>query len=314
MSHHFSPLAHCYPLSTLSPAPVLLLRRGSLRWKLLKKQWKNKKKKSKNRRRKNETNKKKKKQTEKEDERRMDGGVMSGERVLTWVQDVLELWRSPRLMNCALVFKEGSTVVVRDKKMLPMDFGSPLLQMVANNQRAFSLPEDLEFTYQYSESAQDAHTAQMRPLHTQSSLSEQDVSCDGVLLCFPVSKLLSSPEGSFENPQIRGWLWKRSYKRDRVSTKQKRFFVLNGSFLYYYKKERDALASGVIPLEYYVANVKKVEKKFSFLLTKSFDGFRGMTTQYKLQAETRDLLDIWLELIKKQCVNSGNKKSVWSGS
>eukprot|EP01094_Clydonella_sp_ATCC50884_P011134 TRINITY_DN2092_c0_g1_i2.p1 TRINITY_DN2092_c0_g1~~TRINITY_DN2092_c0_g1_i2.p1 ORF type:complete len:309 (+),score=99.25 TRINITY_DN2092_c0_g1_i2:112-1038(+) len=228
--------------------------------------------------------------------------------------DVLELWRSPRLMNCALVFKEGSTVVVRDKKMLPMDFGSPLLQMVANNQRAFSLPEDLEFTYQYSESAQDAHTAQMRPLHTQSSLSEQDVSCDGVLLCFPVSKLLSSPEGSFENPQIRGWLWKRSYKRDRVSTKQKRFFVLNGSFLYYYKKERDALASGVIPLEYYVANVKKVEKKFSFLLTKSFDGFRGMTTQYKLQAETRDLLDIWLELIKKQCVNSGNKKSVWSGS
>lgn len=63
---------------------------------------------------------------------------------------------------------------------------------------------------------------------------------------------------------------------------------------------QDLIPSGVIPLEYYVVNIKYLERKFSFLLKLAFDGFKDMTTQYKLQAESRDLLDTWFEKIKRQ--------------
>jgi hypothetical protein len=60
------------------------------------------------------------------------------------------------------------------------------------------------------------------------------------------------------------------------------------------------IPSGVVPLEYYVVNIKYMERKFSFLLKLAFDGFKDMTSQYKLQAETKDLLETWVEKIKKQ--------------
>jgi hypothetical protein len=63
---------------------------------------------------------------------------------------------------------------------------------------------------------------------------------------------------------------------------------------------QDMIPSGVVPLEYYVVNIKYMERKFSFLLKLAFDGFKDMTSQYKLQAETKDLLETWVEKIKKQ--------------
>jgi hypothetical protein len=67
---------------------------------------------------------------------------------------VLELWRSPKLMNVALYFKEGATTLVRDKRMIPVDYSSPLLQMIPAIQRTFAL--DQEFSFQYAEHIDDS--------------------------------------------------------------------------------------------------------------------------------------------------------------
>jgi len=102
-------------------------------------------------------------------------------------------------MNVALYFKDGTTPLVRDKRMIPVDSSSPLVQMISTMQRTFTLPEDLEFSFQYADTIDDAgnvinrtnlhesyrarihwHDAHRpllcaaRWLHTQSSLAEQE--------------------------------------------------------------------------------------------------------------------------------------------
>ena len=60
---------------------------------------------------------------------------------------------------------------------------------------------------------------------------------------------------------LRGFMWKRSVKGGRISSKQRRYIVLHEAFLHYYKKERDTAAAGVIPLDYYVVTRKIQPKK-----------------------------------------------------
>ena len=96
-------------------------------------------------------------------------------------------------------------------------------------------------------------------------------------------------------------LFKRSMKKDRTTSKQRRLFVLSGPFLFYFKKERDTCPAGVIPLEYYVVRKKLNKKrKFSMMLTLAYDGFRNMTGSYKLQADTLEQMEVWFEKIKKR--------------
>ena len=97
-------------------------------------------------------------------------------------------------------------------------------------------------------------------------------------------------------------------KGDRISNKQRRLFVLSDAFLYYFKKERDHSAAGVIPLDYYVVTrkIQPRKKKYALLLTLSNDAW-PLTTMYKLQAETPEALEHWVESIKRRCINAGNQ-------
>ena len=96
-------------------------------------------------------------------------------------------------------------------------------------------------------------------------------------------------------------LFKRSMKKDRTTSKQRRLFLLSGPFLFYYKKEKDATPCGVIPLEYYVIRKKLNKKrKFSMMLTLASDAFKNMTGSYKLQADTLESMECWFEKIKKK--------------
>ena len=99
-------------------------------------------------------------------------------------------------------------------------------------------------------------------------------------------------------------------KGDRISTKQRRLFVLSEAFLYYFKKEKDSSSAGVIPLDYYVVTrkIQPKKKKYALLLTLSNDSWKGMTTMYKLQAETPESLEHWVENIKQKCINAGNRR------
>ena len=99
---------------------------------------------------------------------------------------------------------------------------------------------------------------------------------------------------------MRGWLLKRSIKKDRKSAKQKRLFILSESQLYYYRKEKELSAAGVIPLEYYAVSrrVLPQKKKFGLLLSLSVSCFPDLTQIYKLQAETEQQLEKWFEALQ----------------
>eukprot|EP01095_Lingulamoeba_sp_RSL-Kostka_P010731 TRINITY_DN3917_c1_g1_i2.p1 TRINITY_DN3917_c1_g1~~TRINITY_DN3917_c1_g1_i2.p1 ORF type:complete len:730 (-),score=266.72 TRINITY_DN3917_c1_g1_i2:193-2382(-) len=225
--------------------------------------------------------------------------------------DVLELWNMPKLINIGLFFKEGGRFILRDKKLIPVDFSASLNKMIPTLQVSLDFAVDSEFSVKYCTAAAEANNQFQTAvwLNVNDSLEEQDVQTDGILLCYPIQKLYKVPEQTI-SPDHKGWLFKRSIKKDRTTNKQRRLFVLTNGFLYYFKKERDSGAAGVIPLEYYiVARKEKTRgKKFSLLLNLTSDCPFNLTECYKLQCDSENSIETWREKIKKQCVNSGNKK------
>mmetsp|Transcript_19495 Transcript_19495/g.74816 ORF Transcript_19495/g.74816 Transcript_19495/m.74816 type:complete len:687 (-) Transcript_19495:83-2143(-) len=223
-------------------------------------------------------------------------------------EDVLELWKAPAMLNVAIYFREGGTDNLRDKKMIPIDLESALVHMIPTIQRALDFPPEQEFSFQFGVINEAGRVEKARWITTQLSLDEQECSADGCLLVYPLAKLMKSSEQSIVAVE-RGMLFKRSMKKDRTTSKQRRLFLLSGPFLFYYKKERDATPCGVIPLEYYVIRKKLNKKrKFSMMLTLACDAFKNMTGSYKLQADTLESMESWFDKIKRKCVNSGNKK------
>ena len=98
-------------------------------------------------------------------------------------------------------------------------------------------------------------------------------------------------------------LIKQSFKKDHKSSKQRRFFSLHETFLYYFKKEKDPLPAGAIPLEYYVIQKKLKKKKFNMTLELSVplnEIFKTLTISYKLQADSIDQLNFWFDRIRKK--------------
>lgn len=223
-------------------------------------------------------------------------------------EDVLELWKAPSMLNVAIFFREAGTDNLRDKKMIPIDFESALVHMIPTIQRALDFPPEQEFSFQFGVINEAGRVERARWVTTQLSLDEQECTPDGCLLVYPLAKLMKSSENSIVAVE-RGMLFKRSMKKDRTTSKQRRLFLLSGPFLFYYKKEKDATPCGVIPLEYYVIRKKLNKKrKYSMMLTLASDAFKNMTGSYKLQADTLESMESWFEKIKKKCVNSGNKK------
>jgi hypothetical protein len=81
---------------------------------------------------------------------------------------------------------------------------------------------------------------------------------------------------------------------------------LTESFLFYFKKEKDPVPAGVIPLEYYVIQKKLSKKKFNMILELSVpinETFKTLTISYKLQADSLDQLNYWFDRIRKKVCN-----------
>lgn len=217
------------------------------------------------------------------------------------------------MTSVCIYFKENGRHNVRDKKTIPLDSGSSLLHMIPTLQRVLDLSTQ-QFAIQFTENidADGNVLGTTRWLHCSTPVEDQDVDLTkGILLCHPISKLVKQAEQSIK-PIVKGYMWKRSMKGDRISSKQRRLFILSDAFLYYYKKEKDSSAAGVIPLDYYIITrkIQPKKKKYALLLKLPSENgpWVGMTTQFKLQAETPEALEHWVENIKTKCMNAGNQR------
>ena len=93
------------------------------------------------------------------------------------------------MMSVCIYFKEGIHDAIRETKIIPVDYGAALLQMVPTLQRTLDLYNQ-PFSLQYAESI-DTEGRVQRPrwLHCSTPLEDQDVQSDGHLLCHPIAKL-----------------------------------------------------------------------------------------------------------------------------
>lgn len=111
---------------------------------------------------------------------------------------------------------------------------------------------------------------------------------------------------------MKGWLYKRSIKKERSvkkerkTLKQKRLFALSEGFLFYFRKEKDSTPAGMISLEYYIISKRILleKKKYGFLLSLAGDQFSEMTNVFKLQAENQEQLDAWYDELKRKVITS----------
>ena len=212
-------------------------------------------------------------------------------------------------MNCALFIKENpnARASIRDKRMIPIDFSLALHHMISVFQRVLALQPDLEFCFYYADSADDnGNVKGGRWLNSNLSLKEQDVLTEGMLFCYPISKLLKTPESQVK-VTLKGWLQKRSYKKDHNSAKQRRLFVLSDSFLFYFRKENEKPA-GVIPIEYYSVSRRLKKRKHQIFLNRApTEPFKGMTDAFKLQCDNAELHDQWYNAFASHCINANHK-------
>ncbi|KAI8147668.1 hypothetical protein BJV82DRAFT_654323 [Fennellomyces sp. T-0311] len=113
-------------------------------------------------------------------------------------------------------------------------------------------------------------------------------------------------------PQVQGWLLKQ--RHGICKSWLRRFFVLEGNELRYYKSEMDSIPQCVINLDSYqvVTDVipialplilkKQPQRQFTFLLI-SNDKQKSDRSDFFLQAETKEELDIWVNALQLQQLN-----------
>ncbi|KAI9264241.1 hypothetical protein BDA99DRAFT_536959 [Phascolomyces articulosus] len=119
--------------------------------------------------------------------------------------------------------------------------------------------------------------------------------------------------GSFSyTPQVQGWLLKQ--RHGICKSWLRRFFVLEGNELRYYKSEVESIPQCVIPLDNYqvVTDVipialplilkKQPQRQYTFLLL-SKDKQKTERSDLFLQAETQEELDIWVNALQLQQLN-----------
>ena len=100
------------------------------------------------------------------------------------------MWRTPALMSVGIYFKENGMDNVRDRKIVPLDLGTPLIHMVRVLQTVLDMV-DQEFSVLYVDTIdEDGKTEGLRWLHLQFSLEDQNImQPQGHILCYPVAKL-----------------------------------------------------------------------------------------------------------------------------
>ncbi|CAO3631474.1 unnamed protein product [Cunninghamella blakesleeana] len=110
-----------------------------------------------------------------------------------------------------------------------------------------------------------------------------------------------------EQSTLQGWLMKQKHGLCRTWTR--RYFVLSGRQLYYYRHEElDHSPQNVIDLDYYSISTKKnVKRQCTFVLVA--DEHR-MLPDYYLQAESEEQLEIWVNHLQ-QHMTTGSVLDKW---
>lgn len=119
---------------------------------------------------------------------------------------------------------------------------------------------------------------------------------------------MESDDSEFLNAELKGYLTKQG---GRIKTWKKRWFVLAGSCLLYFKSNMDKDPCGIIPLENLVVKPISTKRKFIFELKSTGDGpvkassrkGRGFVIahhdSYIFQASTLEEMNLWMESLTR---------------
>jgi RhoGAP domain/PH domain len=152
-----------------------------------------------------------------------------------------------------------------------------------------------------------ASSFQSEWLNVNMSLREQGVGEQAYVLAVPASclnKLHLDRLGAAT--QHSSWLNKRSIKEGKMTHQKKRWCVLSGSFLFYFKNQ-GGLPAGVVPLEYYSMSDSVSGGRSQFELAYASTGFRRAGANYLFAADTEQDLEKWTSAIRPICINGAGK-------
>ncbi|ORZ20598.1 hypothetical protein BCR42DRAFT_434982 [Absidia repens] len=103
-----------------------------------------------------------------------------------------------------------------------------------------------------------------------------------------------------ESSSLQGWLLKQ--KHGLYRSWLKRYFVLHGRELSYYRNETDKVPQNVLDLDHYTISFKKQSRRnCTFILVAEE---HHMQPDYYLQAETKDDLDVWISHLQQHMSTS----------
>ncbi|KAI6653785.1 hypothetical protein LOD99_3289 [Oopsacas minuta] len=109
-----------------------------------------------------------------------------------------------------------------------------------------------------------------------------------------VPEELKIPCSTIRNPDCAGWLTKQGGSGLTPKNWRKRWFVLKGDNLYYYKSSFDFYALGKIYIPKYAVDIdNEIKKKYSFCL------YHPLTRTYNLHADTEVEAKKWIGLLSK---------------
>ncbi|KAI8333835.1 hypothetical protein BC941DRAFT_515836 [Chlamydoabsidia padenii] len=103
-----------------------------------------------------------------------------------------------------------------------------------------------------------------------------------------------------DSASIQGWLMKQ--KHGLYRSWQKRYFVLQGRELSYYRHETDKVPQNVLDLDHYTISFKKQSRRNCTFVLVAEEHY--MQPDYYLQAESKDHLDIWVSHLQQHMSTS----------
>eukprot|EP00026_Physarum_polycephalum_P000278 Phypoly_transcript_00278.p1 GENE.Phypoly_transcript_00278~~Phypoly_transcript_00278.p1 ORF type:complete len:1707 (+),score=276.94 Phypoly_transcript_00278:341-5461(+) len=220
------------------------------------------------------------------------------------VEERLELWKSPLLVNILLVDYTSQDPIKLQKEII-FDYGSPLSYNIPLLRRIFNL--ESEFVFQYVHSLEDEKNSVW--LDSKKSLADQSFEGTYWLMCTPV-KLLKGKDGLSRCTETikEGFLVKQTKKGNKQTAKQKRWAVLKDQFLFYFRNKGDASPAGVIPLEYYTLSMVQIKQQPTLHLKRAIDRFDECNAELYIMyaADDNDDLNKWKEVLQRKCLGTGS--------
>jgi hypothetical protein len=225
--------------------------------------------------------------------------------------DVLELWKSPFVIQLAVQTPSGKPTHV---KRLALDCDSPLTNLIPIVQTCFeSDVGNDEFGFQQCVLAADGTVgATATWLNANESLMQQRFAGEFTLLIVPMQILARMPAKTLSQKAAReGWLYKESHKNNKLTPRKCRYCIVRSAFLFYFKRQNDSHPAGVIPLQYYT--VKKVtrEPRGNVIVlrraSQAFENGGADAFLFQLYDKSGDSLADWFECIRNRCVNVSDK-------